>query len=97
MSDTNRPLWQVMHDAYWQAAGCEPLPPPPVAPECAAAEIRALTDWLVPEETDPPVEPDSAKFPWPPAYQAMSDAQWEMRQSLRSRLLAEADRAEAGE
>jgi hypothetical protein len=44
MSNADRPLWQVMHDAYWQAAGCEPLPPPPVAPECAAAEIRAIAE-----------------------------------------------------
>jgi len=61
-----------------------------------AAEIRAVADWLVPEEADPPVESETTKFPWPPAYQAMSDAQWEMRQSLRAKLLTEVDRAEKG-
>ena len=59
-----------------------------------AAEIRALRDWLVPEE---PEAPAGDGEPWPQSYQQRSDAMWEQRQQLRAILTAEAERAERGE
>jgi len=88
MADDREPLWSVMHNAYWEAAGCGspgavPIPHP--SPECNAAELRAMRDWLVPEE-----EPVSR---WlvdaPVGYQQRE------RQRLRALLTAEAERAES--
>jgi hypothetical protein len=78
---TNRPpLWQVMHDAYEEAFitgdGCTWTG--------RAAEIRAIADWLVPEEEPEPL----------PLEEQVA---WATRRNMRQRLLAEADRAEAGE
>ena len=91
MTDTpNRPpLWEVMtqarFDAYRKATG---LPP---AEEYAAAEIRALRDWLVPEEAEP-----TGMRPCGDTYSAQSIKRGE-RQRLRALLTAEADRAERGD
>ena len=83
------PLWQVMADArppglttqarFWMYER-----------DCFAAEIRALADWLVPEEPEPPdgYAETSAGY---------RHTVWEVHDELRDRLLAEADRAEAGE
>jgi len=51
-----------------------------------AALIRAFADWLVPEEL--PLTDDAGP---------VTRGKWGERTRLRSRLLAEADRAEAGE
>lgn len=83
------PLWRVMHRAYDESA-------PPGGGEwtnsCGyAAEIRALADWLVPEEPEPEV-PD-----FPDANDMAPWQRWHERKRTRQRLLAEADRAERGE
>lgn len=76
MSDTNRPpLWQVLINAG---------DPPCTMQEMAAAEIRALRDWLVPEEGP---RPDLSH----------AGTRWDQRQRLRALLTAEADRAERGD
>ena len=79
----NRPLWEVMRHAYDQRS--------PESDDRTddrlgyAAEIRALADWLVPEEKPPGV------------YNSSSYTAFRTREGLRHRLLAEADRAEAVE
>jgi hypothetical protein len=74
---TNRPLWRVMHKAHMDAD-------PFNNTKGYAAELRAVADWLVPEE---PL--------------LGGDHRWELerdqRQIIRRKLLAEADKAEAGE
>jgi len=83
MTDTNRPLWEVMQNAYDRqliaAVGVDALDR-----LCYAAEIRAIADWLVPEEEPEPL----------PLEEQVA---WATRRNMRQRLLAEADRAEAGE
>ena len=84
MSNPNRPpLWQVMRDAL----GVIGIPP-----ERHAAEIRAIADWLVPLEQPPHrgMRPGGSDK----TYQETLSVE---RQRLRAILLAEADRAEAGE
>ena len=81
------PLWRVMNAAFMDAfmdADSGQLGP------TIAAEIRALADWLVPEEPEPPdgYAETSAGY---------RHTVWEVHDELRDRLLAEADRAEAGE
>jgi hypothetical protein len=58
-----------------------------------AAMLRALADQVVPESLEPPCGED---WPWPPAYQQMSDAKWEQRQHTRSEILAIAAELEGG-
>jgi hypothetical protein len=80
---TPEPLWRVM-----LAAGdlCElPDDRPWDEHHVYAAELRAIADWLVPEE----VEPDECD--------RAIRLRWLERQRIRFELLAEADRAEAGE
>ena len=79
---TNRPLWQVMRDAYDDA-----FPEYDEAADGIAAEIRALVEAKLPEE------------PWQPAgpCDIAEGFRRDERQRLRLDLLAEADRAEAGE
>lgn len=87
MTDTpNRPpLWDVMRTAY------DAAPPAPMDADNNwtvrrgyAAEIRALRDWLVPEE---------------PLYDGDQRWELERgeRQRLRALLTTEADRAERGD
>lgn len=83
------PLWRVLASVF---AGWTTYPPQP--PRCYwAALIRALADWLVPEEIEPP-SPEGE--PWPQSYQLMSDSKWEQRQMIRQYLLDEANKAEMG-
>ena len=50
MSNTNRPLWRMMHAAHFQHAD----PTAASALRGYAAELRAIADWLVPgEELEP--------------------------------------------
>ena len=93
MTDTpNRPpLWEVMRDAY-------ELSPLPVGANLDqiyrnvyAAEIRALRDWLVPEEAEP-----TGMRPCGDTYSAQSIKRGE-RQRLRALLTAEAETAERGD
>lgn len=74
------PLWRAMSGA-WSA---RVIAGRPDADRLAtAAEIRAVRDWLVPEEEAP------ADFPgW---------LRYRERQFLRAQLTAEADRAERGD
>lgn len=79
MTTPNRPpLWEVMQNAGSNAPG-EPR-------DAVAAEIRALRDWLVPEET---IEDAPGRF--------VNGCCLEERQRLRALLTTEADRAERGE
>jgi hypothetical protein len=76
------PLWRVLASVF---AGWTTYPPQP--PRCYwAALIRALADWLVPEEhgvTHQIHDPDLHRS--------------RQREELRNILLDEANRAEAGE
>lgn len=83
MTDTpNRPpLWQVMQ----KAAALAPEGVPTIS-----AELRALRDWLVPEESEP-----TGMRPCGDTYSAQSIKRGE-RQRLRALLTTEADRAERG-
>jgi hypothetical protein len=74
----SRPLWRVMHDAYWKTAGMGGDIPPACTGECFAAELRAIADWLVPEPDADCIVPGHGQY-------------------LYDLLLAEVDRAEAGE
>jgi hypothetical protein len=50
MTTPSRPLWRVMYDAYYDMLEkCEPMS----EGLCYAAELRAIADWLVPEEPLP--------------------------------------------
>lgn len=60
----------------------------------AAAALKALADQVVPELSEPPCGED---WPWPPAYQQMSDAKWEQRQQTRSKIIAIAAELEKGD
>ena len=94
MTTPNRQaLWEVMRDAY------DVSPPLPVDANLDqinrngyAAEIRALRDWLVPEEPPPHrgMRPGGTNL----TYQETLSVE---RQRLRALLTAEADRAERGE
>lgn len=79
-----QPLWQVM-EAAWEAT-----PEVPINQEghCFASMIRALRDWLVPEE--PMGTFDDAKA----LFRTITRDE---RQRLRVLLTMEADKAEAGE
>jgi hypothetical protein len=82
MADANRPLWQVMQNAYdRQLIASEAVGVDAEDRLCYAAEIRAIADWLVPEEEseDLPLEEQVA---------------WVACRNMRQRLLDEADRAE---
>jgi hypothetical protein len=94
-SPTNPPLWQVMHEAQWQ----QQRPLFAIPRQCYAAEIRAIADWLVPEEECA----SKTREDW-----VMHVAQEHMkagsasgarsaRRGVRRLLLAEAKRAEEGE
>jgi len=80
----DRPLWEVMHEAYWRVAGCNGFNPP-ASPDCYAAEIRAIVDRVLPEEPITPMLPDGYN---------VTRAKWEQRMATRALLLAEAERAE---
>ena len=84
------PLWEEMLEAVIAV----PAPKWSPAGKIAAAQIRAVRDWLVPEE---PEAPAGDGEPWPQAYQQRSDAMWEQRQQLRALLTTEAERAERGQ
>ena len=96
MTDTNRPpLWEVMQNAYDRqliaAVGVDALDR-----LCYAAEIRAIADWLVPEEPEPPL----GAVPKSQINKCIDEhsewREWWVKDCLRAELLAEADRAEAG-
>lgn len=78
----NQPLWRVM-EAAWEST---PEVPMNQEGHCYAAELRAIADRVVPEEARP--------------FGLISNtylAEWGQRQHIRALLLAEADRAEAGQ
>ena len=93
MTTPNRPpLWEAMADAFDKAAPAASFCGAEILARCKAAEIRALRDWLVPEE--------------PPPHRGMRPGGTNLthretlsveRQRLRALLTAEADRAERGE
>lgn len=84
MIDTpNRPpLWQVLMNAG---------DPPCTMQEMTAAEIRALRDWLVPDEPEPRIYEHCDR------EDLVTWHRWDQCQELRDLLTDEADRAERGE
>jgi hypothetical protein len=81
MTDPNRPpLWRVMHKAHMDAD-------PFNNTKGYAAELRAIADWLVPEEPMIIEGGRSYELAW-----LVSE-----RERLRLLLLDEADKAETGE
>lgn len=92
------PLWEVMHQAHLDEAGMirYTTGSQPVLGEpdrfTRAAEIRAVRDWLLPEEPPPHrgMRPGGTNL----TYQETLSVE---RQHLRALLTAEADRAERGE
>ena len=76
------PLWRVMHDAFLSStlSGAE-------GRLGFAREIRAVRDWLVPDEPEP--EPGDR-------YEQRHII-WRHNQRLRAQLTAEANRAERGD
>jgi len=57
-----------------------------------AAALRAVSDQVVPEQSEPPCGEGA---PWPQSYQLMADSKWEQRQKTRAELLAIAAELEA--
>lgn len=84
------PLWEVLRRAYATSAPMD-ADDDWTDRHGFAAEIRALRDWLVPEETEP-----TGMRPCGDTYSAQSIKRGE-RQRLRAILTAEADRAERGD
>ena len=78
------PLWEVMDDGMDVQASKETGKTDPLIwRRIRAAEIRAVRDWLVPEEESPTDE------------RLCRD--WVVRMRLRDKLTAEAEKAERGE
>jgi hypothetical protein len=91
MSADRPPLWEVMRKAY----DTSPLAPMDADDDWTdrhgyAAEIRAVRDWLVPEELEP-------KGHQPNGEVSLAWDAWKQRQRLRALLTTEADRAERGD
>ena len=83
MTTPNRPpLWEVMTQARYNSEGARLAS----IRHATAAEIRAVRDWLVPEET---IEDAPGRF--------VNGCCLDERQRLRALLTAEGDRAERGE
>lgn len=78
------PLWKVLEAAYFKGRS-----PGFAEGPGYAAEIRALRDWLVPEEKAPPQRQDIGG--WNSWHDNLC---WKERQRLRALLTAEAERAE---
>ena len=90
MTTPNRPpLWRQMQRAA--DAAMATYHPSATDEQLLAAEIRALRDWLVPEEAEP-----TGMRPCGDTYSAQSIKRGE-RQRLRALLTTEADRAERGD
>ena len=88
MTSPNRlPLWEVMYEAFWQC-------PRENWRLSSAYMIRALRDWLVPEEPQeqPYVNTDLG---W--IVNTDNAYRWAERQRRPALLTAEADRAERGD
>jgi hypothetical protein len=81
----DRPLWEVMTCASGQLL--DKTFGDATFLQCFAAEIRALTDVVVPEEADPGRDLGTL----------LPRERWAERQRIRALLLAEAERAEKGE
>lgn len=81
------PLWEEIDRAWWQLVNTADPHCCPPASDQAACVIRAVRDWLLPEEPEPSFYADG--------YVPMRLG--EERQRLRALLTAEADRAERGD
>ena len=93
MTTPNRPpLWEVMRAAYDCSTAANGSTDDWTELDGYAAEIRALRDWLVPEEPPPHrgMRPGGTNL----TYQETLSVE---RQRLRDLLTAEADRADRGE
>jgi hypothetical protein len=83
-----KPLWEVMHEAYWRAAGCDTSDLPPPVPDCYAAEIRALADEVAPE-SEVPSDHEISTYGLHIAW-----VRWAAMHSIRAKLLNAAAEAE---
>ena len=82
MTTPNRPpLWEVMRAAYDCSTAANGSTDDWTERDGFAAEIRAVRDWLVPDEGPRP-------------GLSYMGTRWDERQRLRAVLTAEADRAE---
>jgi hypothetical protein len=87
MKQEREPLWRVMAGA-WSARVI--VGRPDAERLAIAAEIRALRDWLVPEEA----QPQQSAMPF--SSWNLKIEVWDDHQRLRALLTAEAERAEGG-
>ncbi len=85
MSISNDPLWTLIAMAFDSA---------PNAREGAAAVLRVIADEVVPEGCEPPMYIPSELGG--SLINAQAVAEWNVTRRIRQRLLAEAERAEAG-
>jgi hypothetical protein len=85
----DRPLWEVMHSAYLTELAENPHAE---LAEVYQSMIRAIADEVVPEEP----EPFTPELPLDQRWKSLLCCGYHQRQHIRQRLLAEADRAEAG-
>ena len=98
-TDDKKPLWLVMADAYAKATGASSLcGHSALIARGNAAEIRALRDWLVPDEPEPPMARVAVGYE--DAYTRKLEEDrliWQWNQRLRGLLSAAAKRAEEGD
>lgn len=91
-NDNTPPLWRVMQEVFANDVGEIDDGYGTIFGDpdhtTWAAELRAVADWLVPEEPNLTREEAAELVLW---------SEWMARIRLRDRLLAEAARAEAGE
>lgn len=93
LAEAEIPLWRVMHVSYWTEAGADVSDDfPPAVPDCYAAEIESLRDWLLPDEHEPPM----VRCSDPTAEELLPRQLWRERERLRD-LLTEQARIARGE
>lgn len=84
------PLWKSVDEAWWSLVNTEEPHCNPPANDQAACVIRAVRDWLVPEEPGPTgMQPASHSY-------SARELERKERQRLRAILTAEAEIAERG-
>lgn len=85
-SDENRPLWKAIEEADYRVTA--------IGGPMYAAEIRAVRDWLLPEQPEPLGCVDGFDTVAEEVDFSVRWAEWYKVKQLRSLLSAEADRAE---
>lgn len=82
----NRPLWKAIEEADYRVTS--------IGGPMYAAEIRAVRDWLLPEQLEPLGCVDGFDTVAEEVDYSVRWAEWYKVKQLRSLLSAEADRAE---